>query len=515
MGAMPRPRAPLAFLGLLLVAGCGGDEPAPRPASPRVDARPRPPGVVLIVVDTLRADGVAIGGDAPGPMPALRAWAQGATTFADALAPAAWTPQAMPSILTGLSPPHHGCEGMAETNVPPLPGAVTTLAEHMKAFGYTTAAFTSGGFFAVAQGLYQGFESFAEELDTEGPESCVAKWMDTRVAGRPFFLVLHTYLPHDPYGPKDSKAMHSAGLPTVPASPTLERTYGDPGRSPTSRLDPDTMRECAYEWFCDGMARPANSRLFAQKWARDFVPAVRAWCDGGYLADPTGRAAVEDRLRRAYLGGLGIMDGFLARLFAALDAVKLPPDTITIVTSDHGESFGDHGYLLHERHLHDEIVRVPLFIRAPGRMPVGAVIRGTCGPVDVLPTIVELVGRPPVRGVDGRSLVSLANGKAGGHPIVATADRYEAVGGGHRAVREVRVRDATRVWSYVYDVATGERIAEVAFDLVKDPGMQTPLPLASVEWPDDETCALVASTRNEVRTRFGLAPLDPPCKGPR
>ena len=511
MGAMSRPRrllrASLAFLGLLVVAACGGETPKPRAA-----ARPVLPGVVLLIVDTLRADGIALEGDGPGPMPTMRAWAKGATAFADAFAPAAWTPQSVPSILTGLSAPHHGCEGMAETSVPALPGAVVTLAERLKSFGYTTAAFTSGGYFSVAQGLYQGVDHFAEALDTEGPETCVETWLRTRPAGRPFLLILHTYLPHDPYGGKDPKSLVSVGVPSAPASPAILRTFSDPGRSPTTPIDPDTLRECSIEWLTEGWARPANNRLAVQKSASDFFPALGKWISGGYLADPTGRVAVEDRLRTAYTAGLGLVDAFLARTFAALDVAKLPADTITIVTSDHGEAHGEHGYLTHQRYLHDEILRVPLLVKAPGQMPVGAVIRGTCGPVDVMPTILDLLGLPPSHSLDGRSLVPLANGQAAGHPILATADRHEIVGGGPRAVREIRVRDATRAWSYVYDIATGERIAEHVFDLAKDPRMLAPLPVTSIEWREDELCAMVAAARDEARVRFGLAPLGSPCK---
>ncbi len=510
---MRRSRAAVrcALVAVLLLGGCGDEGPTPA-APPRPETRAKGPNVVLIIVDTLRADGVAIEGDAAGPMPALRAWAKGATAFADALAPASWTPQAIPSILTGLTPPHHGCEGRAETSVPALPGGVTTLAERMQSLGYTTAAFTSGGYFAVAQGLYQGFDQFAEALDTEGPEVCIDTWVRNRPQGLPFFLVLHTYLPHDPYGPKDVKAMHSAGIPKVPLSPTIDRTFSDPGRSPSTPLDPDTLRECVIEWFTDGMARPANGKLLSQKWTTDFIPAMRAWIAGGYLADPRGRADVEARMRRAYMDGLGIMDGFLARLFAALEGAKVPPDTITIVCSDHGEAFGEHGYLTHERYLHDEIVRVPLLVRAPGRMPAGAVVRGTCGPVDVMPTILDLLGQPPAPALDGRSLVPMAHGKAGGHPVTATVDREEVVGGGLRSVREVRVRDAKRVWSYVYDVASGERVDERVFDLEKDPRMLVPLPPDAIPWLEDDFCAVVAANRDEVRLRFGLPPLGSPCR---
>ncbi len=496
-----------AILGLLAVAACGRVASTP----PNAD-RARSPGIVLIVVDTLRADTVPLLSTEPASLPSLSSFAKGATTFADAISSAAWTPQALPSLLTGLTPPHTGCEGMGETHVPALPGGVTTLAERLRAAGYGTAAFTGGGYLSASQGLAQGFGIFFPSFDVLGPEACLSTWSKLRREGVPFFLLLHTYAPHDPYGEKDARAMASAAPPAKPASPTLARTFSGPEGSIETPLDPVVLRECALEWLLDGPARPSNDRLIAEGAGKSFPPALHRWIDGGYLSDALGRAAIEGRLREAYRRGLAPTDAILSRSFAALEAAKLPPDTIVVVTSDHGEAHGEHGYLTHERYLHDEIVRVPLLVRAPGRMPAGAVVRGGCGPVDLTPTLLELAGLPPaLEEIDGRSLVALAHGRAGGHPVVSTADRYEWAGGLSRVVREITVRDDRCLWSYVYELATGDVVAEHAFDLVEDPRALAPRPVGSMEWRDPEFCRLVTVTRDEARQRFSLLPADPAC----
>lgn len=501
-------RSAVIVFGLLAVAACGREAASPRAAGPG-----RPPGIVMIVVDTLRADAVPLDDHLPTLLPSARTFAKGATAFSDAVASAAWTPQSMPSVLTGLSPPHTGCEGMmSETRMPPLAGGVSTLAERLKAAGYLTAAYTGGGYLAACHGLAQGFDTFAPSFDVLGPEACLTAWSKQRPSG-PFFLLLHTYAAHDPYGDKDPRALASAAPAAVAASVTLARTFGPGAPEPSFPLDPAVMRECAFEWLCDGPARPANCRLFEEGPGKAFLPALHRWLDGGYLSDATGRAAIEGRLRAAYQRGLVPTEAVLARTFAALEAARLPSDTIVILTSDHGEALGEHGYLTHERRLHDEIVRVPLLVRAPGRMPAGKVVRGACGPVDLTPTLLELVGLPlPAVELDGRSLVALAHGRAGGHPVVSTADRFETVNGRPRAVRELTVRDERRIWCYVYDVETGDPVDEHVFDLDEDPRSLEPRPAGTVEWHDAEFCRLVAASRDEARQRYALPPIGVPCE---
>ena len=505
----------LGALGLLLLTACD----RVTTAAPAPPARPARPGIVLIVVDTLRADAVPTDETTPTRLPSLRRFARGATTFADAVAPGAWTPQSLPSLLTGLTPPHTGCEGMPETGVPPLPGAVLTLAERLQIAGYLTVAHTGGGFLSPSQGLAQGFDVFTPGFDVMGPEACVADWAKVRAPGAPFFLLLHTYGPHDPYGPKDARAIASAAPPSTTASPALRRLQehaDDPLAMNAALRAPGTLRECVYEWFFDALARPANARLLSRNGPpKAFDRAMRPWLDGGYLTDEGGRAPIEARFREAYQSGLPYTDDILARTFAALEAAQLPPDTIVVVTSDHGEGHGEHGYLTHARNLHDEIVHVPLWIRAPGKMPAGAVVRGTCGLVDVAPTLLLLAGVPAFQGeLDGRSLLPLANGKEGGHPVLSSADRHQVAGDRLLKLRETTVRDAFRTWSYTYDLETGDLVSEHVIDRVADPRALDPRPVGSVEWTDSELYRLVSATRDESRFRLSRAPLPALRPGP-
>lgn len=506
----PARRTAILALGLMAVAACGRSEPSPA-SSPSG----RTPGIVLVVLDTLRADALPPDDATPTAMPRLRAFAKGATTFSGAIASAAWTPQSMPSLLTGLTPPHTGCEGMAETVIPALPSVVTTLAERLKGAGYATAAYTGAGFISPSQGLAQGFDVFNGGFDTLGPEACLAKWTDARPRTGPFFLLLHSYAPHDPYGEKDARALGSAAPPAVPPSPALARLFGGGADGPavaSALLAPGVMRECAYEWLCDAPARAANSRFTVGEPGRVFTQALQRWLDGGFLSDPSGRAAIQKRFGDAYRRGLAATDTVLVRTFAALDRAGLPPDTIVVVTSDHGEAHGERGLISHGYRLHDEIVRVPLLVRAPGRLREGAVVGGSCGLVDVVPTLLDLAGLPPPTDrLDGRSLVPLAEGRVDGHPVVSTVDRYEVVENRRRAVREVSVRDDHRIWRYVHDLATGVPIAEQILDVGGDPWTSEPQDADDVPMHDAEFCRTVHACRDEARTRYGLPSLASPC----
>ena len=501
---LPRTLLLRGLLLLLLATSACGHEEAARPAGTQVHR----PGIVLIVVDTLRGDAVELDDSRPTALPSLRAFASGATAFADAIAPASWTPQSIPSLLTGLTPPHTGCQGMPETSMPPLPGAVHTLAERLKALGYSTAAYTGGGFVSPTHGVAQGFDAFLSSFDISGPEASIEEWSERRTVGAPFLLLLQTYAPHDPYGEKSPREMASAAPSPIPASPTIHRVQS--GVNGTADVvaaleDPGVLRDCAFEWFFDGPARPANTKLLERADPKVTLhKAIRRWIDGGYLADAQGRKSIEERFRAAYQRALHYTEGVLARTFAALEAAKLPPDTIFIVTSDHGEALGEHGYLTHERHLHHEIVHVPLLVRAPGRMPPGTVVHGTCSLVDIVPTLLVLVGAPAFEGeFDGRSLLALANGREQGHPVLSTTDRQEFEGPRVRTVRELTVRDGRRAWSHAYDLQTSEFIREHVVNLVEGAG--TPAAY------DAEFCRLVRYCRTLGGDRQVPHPAEPPC----
>src|SRR6185436_5875330 len=105
------------------------------------------------------------------------------------------------------------------------------------------------------------------------------------------------------------------------------------------------------------------------------------------------------------------LDSRLGELFARLDRLDLSDRTLVIITSDHGESLGEHGLYTHGSSLHEEQVRVPLILRLPGRLPAGLVVSdGMASHVDLVPTILDLAGQRPAAGAQGLSLRPLWEG---------------------------------------------------------------------------------------------------------
>jgi hypothetical protein len=242
-------------------AGCGPDEPT-EPAGPAVytaDGRPvgpvpqpaSPPNLIVIMIDTLRADALRIeGGAGPGvdpeAMPFLRSLAEKGVAFTDATAPAPWTAPSIASFLTGLLPSAHGA---VERDRPTIPMSLPTFAEILRhTYGYETGAFVGGPWFGGDGSLLQGFETGTEQFALQGTKDAVGEWQQFRDRSKPFFLFLHTFEAHDPYGqanhpwPLEPHLTEAApdGLPTLdepwaltraflldrPVRRTLGRTYG-------------------------------------------------------------------------------------------------------------------------------------------------------------------------------------------------------------------------------------------------------------------------------------------------
>src|SRR5438128_3377816 len=204
----------LALVSVLYVRSqqAGGPPEKPAGAPPREGAR----GIVLLCMDTLRADAVATGPggeDSERFMPALGAFARGATVFADASASSSWTAPSVATLLTGLEPARTGVRGAFSAGA--LLFSVTTLAEALRDRGFHTAAYTAGGWLAPERGYAQGFASYSVAFDDAGPEALLAAWQAARPKDAPFFLFLHTIAPHDPYGEKGRKWGREDLVPAV------------------------------------------------------------------------------------------------------------------------------------------------------------------------------------------------------------------------------------------------------------------------------------------------------------
>ena len=326
---------------LLALAACGGTPKGPR-------------GILLISIDTLRADHLGLYGYVRDTSPRLDARADEWIRFSQALS---HTPKTAPShmtMLTGLMPGAHGVENWKGGTGRTLSLGIPTLAERLSDVGFATAAFTEGGNVAAALGFDRGFgvhhegrDTLHEHLDT------AAEWLAEH-RGSPRFLFLHTYAVHDPY---------------LPSRPDAQR-FTDPGYAGGIVSDRAVLEQRAG----DGEWRSVQQEFWKTADCRD--PA-----DVRHLLD-------------LYDAGIRTTDDAIGRFLDRLEKSGDLDDLLVVVTSDHGEAFGEHGLFLHET-VFSENVRVPFLIRLPGGHSGGRVLDQPVGHVDLVPTLLEALGLEP------------------------------------------------------------------------------------------------------------------------
>jgi arylsulfatase len=334
---------------------------------PRQHAAPDAPNVLVLLVDTLRADALGCYGAAPSPSPSLDALAHGGMRFEQAIAQASWTLPSVASVLTGLHPRSHGATGSDDGDPVGgarsyLPDAVTTLAELASRAGITTVAVSTNPLISRGTNYAQGFETFVEFgllKDAEGrnnwtPASDVNRifldWLAANASYR-FFGYLHYMEPHHPYTP---------GPAHMPPSIAGIRSE-----------------------VADGDLSEFRKALFSP--------------EGLQLPEPEVRY-----LRSLYDAEVANWDDALAGLLAGLDRVGVRDRTILIVTADHGEEFQEHARLGHGCHLYDELLHVPLVIAGPGVAP--AVRTDQVQGIDVFPTVTARLQLAPPGDLPGHDL---------------------------------------------------------------------------------------------------------------
>ncbi len=324
---------------------------------------PEGPRIVLVSIDTLRADHVGCYGYGRPTTPHLDALAAEATLFLNAYAPSPWTLPSHVSLFTGLEAHNHQVYSADERMSPSL----ETLADVLRQHGYVCGAITGGGFLSPRYGFAKGFDTYSE---SEGQFSfqdsaarvgqAAAEWLD-RNADKRFFLFLHTYQPHAPYDAPDPYGTMFQG----------ERPLW-------SRLDLYTHL---------GGAKVGIYKSLPEEEKR----AIAALYDG------------EVRY---------VDDALIGPLTAKLKSLGLYDQTLLIITSDHGEEFYDHGGWGHGQSLYEELVRVPLIVKFPDRRLRGHRETRAARLIDIMPTVLEETGIS-LSGltIDGRSLRPLLMGR--------------------------------------------------------------------------------------------------------
>ncbi|MCH2105690.1 MAG: sulfatase [Planctomycetes bacterium] len=273
------------------------------------------PNVILIVLDTLRADRLGTYGDTSGLTPGLDALAERGVVFDRAYAASPWTWPSTASLLTSLSPPQHGIVGSKSSF---LVEELNTLAEVFLQHGVTTAAFSANPLICAERNFDQGFEGFFEHAQEDSdlilPD--VVQWLRENSENR-FFLYLHLLDAHTPYSP-----------------------------------DP-IMRER----FCE--EPPAG---FTEQMTYALLKAHLS----GELEDTTKLDQFVDFYSSLYSAEVATLDARLSSFFATLTAMGLDDRTVIAITSDHGEEFMEHMMLGHGRQFFSESMQIPLIMLGPG-----------------------------------------------------------------------------------------------------------------------------------------------------
>ncbi|HEY5659084.1 MAG TPA: sulfatase [Myxococcota bacterium] len=339
-------RIALAWLAFGLAA-CGASGGEPR-------------NVVLLVIDTLRADHLGLYGYERPTSPQIDAWAARGAVFDRAMATSPWTLPSFGSLFTGQLPSRHtagflGATSGGERGFVTLDASVRSLAEILGEAGYATVAIANNPFLDPEFEISRGFEVYDHEPGSEGEirraNAIVDRafdWLDHRSDARPFLMLVHFFDPHINYDPPDGVRGRFAG------------DYAGPLESPISDLK-----------------------------------AIRA---GRIPLGARDRAFIVSTYDEEIL----FVDAQAGRLLAGLRSRGCLEDTIVVLVSDHGEEFWDHGGFEHGHSMFQELLRVPMIVWGPGIPPQR--IAEPVSIADVFPTALEALGLPAVEALASRSL---------------------------------------------------------------------------------------------------------------
>ena len=415
---------------------------------------PTAPNVVLVVIDTLRADHVGSYGYAQAATPRLDALAARGTRFAAARATSSWTLPSVASILTGRSPVEHGAERVGIA----LGQGQVTLAETLAAVGYETAAFSANVVLVTPEvGIAQGFDRFdvleiPAPADGSAPVGHIAERAATadlvtdaalawvkgrRDPSRPYFLYVHYFDPHASYAPPRAYAERFG---VAADDPLLGR-----GQNLVVRGN-----------------RPSDEVLAT--------------------------------LRKLYDAEIAFTDHEVGRLLDGLGVEREEaPGSVVVVTADHGEEFGDHGGMEHGKTLFDEVLRVPLLVAGTG-LPGGRVVETPVSLVAIAPTLTELAGVQTAADGRGASLAPvLRGGEAAGGPVFATLSPPTAK---HRSAA---VEGTAKV---ILD----RGFKTLLFDVARDPGERTNIADADLVRSEHLKGAIGAHNKAGYKARAAAPP---------
>ncbi|MEQ8768746.1 MAG: sulfatase [Planctomycetota bacterium] len=335
--------------------------------------------VLLLLIDTLRADHLGTYGYARETSPILDGLAEDGIVFERAVSQSSWTLPATASLMTGLYPQTHGCLDFSTIQ---LGSQFTTLAEKLRDDGYATAGFSANFLISRKNGFGQGFEHYEELVlqPARDLNESLLDWLEA-YGQSPFFAYVHYYDPHHPYSApepfddffsdgSDEEATRDRWLAAMRRFASLENTM--PLTQMPWRVVPEPEEDIAIH----------DDTVVVSDWLR------QRWVD-------------------RYDGEIRYWDTAFGELLQDLELMGMREDTWIIVTSDHGEAFGEHEFIGHAGNLYEELTRVPLIILPPDsaegeRVEYPVELRDVASTVlEILSNDDELEGEPLIP-TDGR-----------------------------------------------------------------------------------------------------------------
>ena len=426
---MPKRPSIAAYLFIILAVsgGCENKDDAATRA-------PQPPNIILVSIDSLRADHLGCYGYERPTSPTIDRLAAEGVRFDNAISPSSWTLPAHAAMFTGL---YNSAHAIVDTGMR-LADEHLTLAEQLSAGGYATVGFFGGPHLHPTFGLAQGFAEYfncmmpllemgdeaevpdeshhLSHVDITGPRTIekLSAWLETAKLERPLFLFLHLWDVHYDY---------------IPPSRYVEMFDSDYGGDVT-----------AENYMRNGAINPNMT-------ARDLEHVVAL-----------------------YDGEIRFTDDNLERMLAALGRHGRLDNTLIVITSDHGDEFFEHGWKGHQRTLFEEMVRVPLIMHWPGALESGLIVEDQVRLIDLLPTLLSLAGVRLGSEVQGRDLSPLLRGET--LPAQSALCELLVDDRDYHALR-------TNAWKVVLD---RPRKRAFFYDLRADPREQSPLAVMSEQF---------------------------------
>jgi arylsulfatase A-like enzyme len=376
----------IVFLGLQ-----GGNWLRERTAEARLPAAsPGSPNMLVVVVDTLRADHLSGYGYSRPTSPMMDRIAGQGIRFENAIAPSSWSLPSHASLLTGRYPLEHGL-----VNVQPMPwlgwgstamNGYPTLGEVLQQRGYRTGAFSANRvYFSRGVGLGRGFIHFEDYFSSAG--DALTRTLYGRKIARFYFY-------------RSNKSKVTRALRYLGLGSWLDQDSegsGEYGGTFGIRKRASDVNQEAVHWIKQDRSRPFFAFLnyldVHYKYGGPWNYPKPAWDKGTPIDE--------------YDAGVTYVDDYIGRLLAELERLGLAQNTIVVITSDHGESLGDHGLTYHGAALYWELIHVPLIISYPGHVPAGFKIQAPVTNAAIAATVLDMLGTSGQKTFPGAALSAM------------------------------------------------------------------------------------------------------------